>query len=44
MIDVALACEDAYSKFVEVASVADVVDENCVGNSLLQIWKLRFGS
>ena len=21
----------------------DVDDENCVGNSLLQIWKLRFG-
>ena len=43
MIDVALACEDAYSKLVEVASVADVVDENCVGISLLQILKLRFG-
>ena len=34
-----LACEDAYSKIVEVA---DVDDENRVGNSLLQIWKLRF--
>ena len=38
-----LACEDAYSKLVEVITVADVSDENCVGNSLLQIWKLRFG-
>ena len=38
-----LACEDAYSKFVEVVSVADVDDENPVGNSLLQIWRLRFG-
>ena len=35
-----LACEDAYSKLVEVA---DVSDEDRVGNSLLQIWKLRFG-
>ena len=38
-----LACEDAYSKLVEVVTVADVDDEDCVGNSLLQIWKLRFG-
>ena len=38
-----LACEDAYSKLVEVATVADVDDENRVGNSLLQICKLRFG-
>ena len=43
LIDVTLACEDAYSKLVEVVSVADVSDENRVGNSLLQIWKLRFG-
>ena len=33
-----LACEDAYSKLVEVVTVADVDDENRVGNSLLQIW------
>ena len=39
-----LACEDAYSKLVEVVTVADVSDENRVGNSLLQIWKLRFGN
>ena len=38
-----LACEDANSKLVEVVNVADVDDENHVGNSLLQIWKLRFG-
>ena len=38
-----LACEDAYWKLVEVVTVADVSDEDRVGNSLLQIWKLRFG-
>ena len=37
-----LAREDAYSKLIMVVTVADVDDENCVGNSLLQIWKLRF--
>ena len=31
-----LACEDAYSKLVEVVTVADVSDEDGVGNSLLQ--------
>ena len=30
-------CEDAYSKLVEVVTVAHV------GNSLLQIWELKFG-
>ena len=44
LIDVTLACEDAYSKLVEVVTVADVSDEDRVGNSLLQIWKLRFGN
>ena len=43
LIDVTLACEDANSKLVEVVSVADVSDEDRVGKSLLQIWKLRFG-
>ena len=38
-----LACEDGNSKFVEVVSVVDVDDEDRVGNSLLQIGKLRFG-
>ena len=37
-----LASEDAYSK-LEVVTVAGVGDKDCVGNSLLQIWKLRFG-
>ena len=38
-----LACEDGNSKLVEVVPVVDVDDEDRVGNSLLQIWKLRFG-
>ena len=38
-----LACEDAYSKLVEVVTVADVDDENRVDNSLVQIWKVKFG-
>ena len=38
-----LACEDANSKLIEVVSVADVEAEDHVGNSLLQIWGLRFG-
>ena len=43
MIDVTLACEDANSKLVEVVTVAHVDAEDHVGNSLLQISKLRFG-
>ena len=43
LIDVTLSCEDANSKLVEVVTVADVDDEDRVANSLLQIWKLRFG-
>ena len=35
LIDVTLVCEEVYSKLVEVVTVD-------VGNSLLQIWKLRF--
>ena len=38
-----LACEDGNSKLVEVVTDADVDDEDRVENSLLQIWKLRFG-
>ena len=36
-----LACEDTYSKLVEVVTVADVDvdDEDRDGNNLLQIWK-----
>ena len=37
------ACEDAHSKLVEAVTVAGVSDEDPVGNSLLQIWKVRFG-
>ena len=37
LIDMTLACEDADSKFVEVVYVADVSDEDRLGNSLLQI-------
>ena len=41
-----LACEDGNSKLVEVVTVADVDDVDDVDrveNSLLHIWKLRFG-
>ena len=38
-----LACEDGNSKLVEVVTVAYVDDEDRAGNSLLQIWELRFG-
>ena len=37
-----LVCEDANSKLVKVVAVANVDDEDRVGNSLLQIWELRF--
>ena len=37
-----LVCEDANSKLVNVVAVANVDDEDRVGNSLLQIWELRF--
>ena len=43
LFDVTLAFEDAYSKLVEVVTVADVDDEDRIGNSLLQIWKVSFG-
>ena len=39
-----LACEDGNSKLVEVVTVVDVSDEDRVDNSLMQIWKLRFGN
>ena len=38
-----LACEDSNSKLVEIVTVADVDEEDRVGNSLLQIWELTFG-
>ena len=43
LIDVTMACGYANSKLVEIVTFADVDDEDRVGNSLLQIWKLRFG-
>ena len=39
-----LACKNANSKLVEVVTVADVDAKDNVGNSLLQIWELTFGS
>ena len=36
-----MACEDANSKLIEI--VADVDAEKCVEDSLVQIWKPRFG-
>ena len=42
LIDVTLACEDAYSKLVEVVTVAHVSDENRVGkfvaNLEAEVW------
>ena len=40
LIDVALACEDANSKLVEVVIVADLGAEKHVVDSLVQIWKV----
>ena len=38
-----LACGDGNSKLVEVITVVDVDDEKRVNNSLVQIWKVKFG-
>ena len=38
-----LAFEGAYSKLVEAVTVSHVDDENRVDNSLVQIWKVKFG-
>ena len=43
LIDVTLACHDDNSKLVEVVTVAHVDDEKRVANSLVQIWKVKFG-
>ena len=43
LINLPLACEDGNSKLVEVVTVANVDDEDRAGNSLFQIWELRFG-
>ena len=41
LIDVTLACEDVNTKLVEIVTVANVDDEDRVGNSLLHTWELR---
>ena len=38
-----LASEDDNLKLVEVVTVAHVDDEKRVDNSLVQIWKVKFG-
>ena len=38
-----LACEDDNSKLVEVVNVPHVDDEKRADNSLVQIWKVKFG-
>ena len=38
-----LAFEGASSKLVEAVTVSHVDDEKCVDNSLVQIWKVKFG-
>ena len=43
LFDVTLAREDANSELFDVVTVPVVDDEDRVGNSLLQIWELRFG-
>ena len=44
LIDVTLACEDGNSKLIEVVTVANVDDEDRVGNSLMHTSELRFGN
>ena len=39
-----LACGDAKSKLVEVVTVANIVDEDRVGNRWLHTWELRLGN
>ena len=38
-----MAFDDANSKLVEAVTVSHVDDENRVDNSLVQIWKVKFG-
>ena len=42
-LTVTLACKDANSKLVDVVTVADVGDEESVGDNLVVILKLKFG-
>ena len=44
LIDVTLACEDAYLKLVKVVTVTDISDEDRVGNSLMHTWELKLGN
>ena len=39
-----LACRDGNSKLVEVVTVANVDDEDRVGNTLMHIWELKLGN
>ena len=41
LIHVTLACENGNSKLIEVVTVANVDDEDCVGYSFLQIGELK---
>ena len=41
LFDVTLAYKDDNSKLVDIVTIANVDDEDRVGNSLLQIWELR---
>ena len=38
-----LACKGAYSKLFEVITVTHVDDEKRADNSLMHIWKVKFG-
>ena len=44
LIDVILACEDGNSKLIEIVTVANIDDEDRVGNSLLHTSELRLGN
>ena len=43
LIDMTLACEDGNSKLVEVFTVVEYDDEKRVDNTLMHIWKVKFG-
>ena len=42
-MDVTLACEDDNSNLLRLLELLYVDDEKCVDNSLVQIWKVKFG-
>ena len=37
LTNVTLACEDTNSKLVDIVTVANVDDEDCIGNSLCRL-------